>query len=75
MYSASCPCVLDADWCLQSDAVSKLGLQASFHWVQPRVLDIDQLTDMHARLGTWLNTVNAAVSMVENTAPELLVGN
>lgn len=60
---------------LVKGTIDEIAQQASFHWVQPRVLDIDQLTDMHARLGTWLNTVNAAVSMVENTAPELLVGN
>jgi 26S proteasome regulatory subunit N9 len=60
---------------LVKGTIDEIDQQASFHWVQPRVLDLDQLTDMHARLGTWLDTVNAAVSMVENTAPELLVGN
>ena len=60
---------------LVKGTIDEIDQQASLHWVQPRVLDLDQLTDMHARLGTWLDTVNAAVSMVENTAPELLVGN
>lgn len=55
--------------------IDEIDQQASFTWVQPRVLDLEQLADMHARLGDWLETVNSAVSMVENSAPELLVAS
>ena len=34
MYSTSCPCLLDADWCLQSDVMPDSRLQAVPFWGQ-----------------------------------------
>lgn len=60
---------------LVKGTIDGIDQKASFHWVQPRVLDLNQLADMHTRLGTWLETVTETVSLVENNASELLVAN
>lgn len=60
---------------LVKGTVDQIDQQASFSWVQPRVLNLEQLTDMHARLGVWLDTVTSAIGVVENAAPELLAVN
>jgi len=42
-------------------------------WVQPRVLDKDQIKTMRNLLGLWGEKVKSSVYMVEEQAPELLV--
>jgi len=42
-------------------------------WVQPRVLDKDQIKSLRELLGIWSEKVKSSVYMVEDQVPELLV--
>lgn len=42
-------------------------------WVQPRVLDKDQIQSLRELLGVWSEKVKSSVYMVEDQVPELLV--
>lgn len=42
-------------------------------WVQPRVLDKEQICSLKELLGTWSEKVKSSVYMVEDQVPELLV--
>ena len=42
-------------------------------WVQPRVLDKGQITNLQSMLGLWSEKVKSSMYMVENQVPELLV--
>jgi len=42
-------------------------------WVQPRVLDLNQISHMRDRLSEWCEKVKTQVFTVEDQAPELLV--
>lgn len=42
---------------LVKGTINQIDQIVIFTWVQPRVLDTDQLKDMHTRLGEWLGKV------------------
>lgn len=42
-------------------------------WVQPRVLDKEQIANLRELLGNWSEKVKSSVYMVEDQVPELLV--
>jgi len=44
-------------------------------WVQPRVLDLNQLRNMNVLLGNWCQKVKTSARMVEDQVPELLVSS
>lgn len=44
-------------------------------WVQPRVLDISQISNMNVLLGNWCQKVKSSARMVEDQVPELLVSS
>jgi 26S proteasome regulatory subunit N9 len=54
-------------------SIDQINQAATFTWVQPRVLDLSQLRDIHARLGTWLSLVETTTTKLTTTAPELFV--
>lgn len=39
-------------------------------WVQPRVLQKEQVALMTERLGSWCETVNSTLHFLENETPE-----
>ena len=41
-------------------------------WVQPRVLDRDQVKVMMAKIDTWSQSVNSMELLIENKAGEIL---
>jgi len=41
-------------------------------WVQPRVLDVKQLTSVNARLSAWSKQVESGAVYLQKHAPELL---
>ncbi|KAF0697581.1 Aste57867_11745 [Aphanomyces stellatus] len=43
----------------------------SVHWVQPRVLESQQLNELQQRLGDWSKKVNETLLYVEDQTPEL----
>lgn len=60
---------------LVKGSIDEIDQVANFTWVQPRVLNVEQLSAIHERLGAWLETVDSAVNYVTKAAPELLVAN
>eukprot|EP00037_Helgoeca_nana_P006301 m.58107 g.58107 ORF g.58107 m.58107 type:complete len:382 (+) comp17189_c0_seq1:21-1166(+) len=52
-------------------SIDQIDQAATFTWVQPRVLDLAQLADIHSRLGTWLERVDATSTSLVSSAPEL----
>lgn len=56
---------------LVKGTIDQIDQVATFTWVQPRVLDLAQLSDMHARLGQWLQQVDTTTELLTTSAPEL----
>eukprot|EP00036_Acanthoecidae_sp_10tr_P009340 CAMPEP_0182925450 /NCGR_PEP_ID=MMETSP0105_2-20130417/9418_1 /TAXON_ID=81532 ORGANISM="Acanthoeca-like sp., Strain 10tr" /NCGR_SAMPLE_ID=MMETSP0105_2 /ASSEMBLY_ACC=CAM_ASM_000205 /LENGTH=404 /DNA_ID=CAMNT_0025063299 /DNA_START=29 /DNA_END=1239 /DNA_ORIENTATION=- len=56
---------------LVKGSLDQIEATATFTWVQPRVLDLKQLGDMHARLGVWLEHVDQTSELLTTSAPEL----
>jgi len=54
--------------------IDEVAQRANFVWVQPRVLDLDQLNAMSERLRAWTVRIKAAAADVEAQTPELFQG-
>jgi len=53
--------------------IDQVNETVTIWWVQPRVLDVNQVKKMHERLGRWIGDVNQLLTFMQNeTAPELL---
>jgi len=53
--------------------IDEVNQSVSIYWVQPRVLDIQQITKMKERLNTWIDSVSQLTTYMQNeTAAELL---
>ena len=49
--------------------------KVSMSWVQPRVLDRNQINIMHNRLGQWCKDVRSMEFLLENQAKDILTQN
>jgi len=54
-------------------SIDEVNQVVSVTWVQPRVLDKDQIKSLRELLGLWSEKVKSSVYMVEDQVPELLV--
>ncbi|CAM9600114.1 unnamed protein product [Chrysoparadoxa australica] len=52
--------------------MDEVAQQLHVSWVQPRVLDTEQLTQLVDQLGAWKGSVGKALTYVEDQTPELL---
>jgi len=53
--------------------IDELDKTVSVSWVQPRVLNLQQVQKMEQRVGKWIENVNEVLTFMTNeTAPELL---
>ncbi len=53
--------------------IDQVTSTASISWVQPRVLDINQVAKMKDRVQDWIKKTDTQLSFMEGTtAPELL---
>jgi len=53
--------------------IDEVNKTVSIYWVQPRVLDLQQIGKMKERLDTWIDSVGQLTTYVQNeTAAELL---
>ncbi|KDO28672.1 hypothetical protein SPRG_06526 [Saprolegnia parasitica CBS 223.65] len=52
-------------------SIDQVDAVVSVQWVQPRVLEKDQLGELQARLGAWGAKVNETLLYVEDQTPEL----
>eukprot|EP00045_Choanoeca_perplexa_P005269 m.44580 g.44580 ORF g.44580 m.44580 type:complete len:376 (-) comp13029_c0_seq1:117-1244(-) len=53
--------------------IDQVSQVAKLNWVQPRVLDLQQISSMAARFGDWCRTVDQASTSMAGQAPELFV--
>lgn len=52
--------------------IDEVNQTVTVTWVQPRVLDINQVAKMKERMQTWIDSTKQVLSFVEgSTAPEL----
>lgn len=58
---------------LVKGVIDEVDQKVQFVWVQPRVLDIKQVSGLKDRLATWGATVNKTLIMLEGETPELFV--
>jgi len=58
---------------LVKGVIDQVEETVTFTWVQPRVLDINQVAGLKDRLGNWATTVNQTLIMLEGETPELFV--
>jgi len=52
--------------------IDQIDQSVSITWVQPRVLDKDQLAILGSQLETWANRVKDTLLQVEDQTPELI---
>jgi len=52
--------------------IDEVGQTVRVKWVQPRVLDVKQLTSVNARLSAWSKQVESGAIYLQSNAPELL---
>ena len=57
---------------LVAGRIDEVEQLVSLTWVQPRVLDRDQLLAMTRKIESWANSVNGMEVMIENKAGEIL---
>jgi 26S proteasome regulatory subunit N9 len=58
---------------LVKGTIDEVHKTVTITWVQPRVLDLTQVTKMRDRVQQWIDRTNQTLSFVEGTtAPELL---
>jgi 26S proteasome regulatory subunit N9 len=57
---------------LVKGTINQIDRAVRFSWVQPRVLDMDQLGKMRDRLGEWLAAVKKGSKLMRDGAPELM---
>jgi len=57
---------------LVKGTINQIERVVEFSWVQPRVLDMDQLGKMRDRLGEWLASVKKGSQLMRDGAPELM---
>jgi len=58
---------------LMKGLIDEVNKTVSIYWVQPRVLDLQQIGKMKERLDTWIDSVGQLTTYVQNeTAAELL---
>ncbi|XP_065056125.1 26S proteasome non-ATPase regulatory subunit 13-like [Rhopilema esculentum] len=60
---------------LVKGSIDEVDQVVNITWVQPRVLDLNQINNMNTVLGSWCEKVKSSVRMVENQVPELLVSS
>jgi len=58
---------------LVKGTINQIDSVVQFSWVQPRVLDMEQLGKMRDRLGEWLASVKKGSQLMRDGAPELMV--
>uniref|UniRef100_A0A6B2L693 PCI domain-containing protein n=1 Tax=Arcella intermedia TaxID=1963864 RepID=A0A6B2L693_9EUKA len=53
--------------------IDEVDQVVSFTWVQPRILNLQQISQMKTRLASWVDNVKSSLNLVENeTASELI---
>jgi len=58
---------------LMKGLIDEVNKSVSIYWVQPRVLDVQQIGKMKERLNTWIDSVGQLTTYMQNeTASELL---
>lgn len=58
---------------LVKGSIDEVAKKANLHWVQPRVLNLQQIAGMRAKLDVWCKSVNETAAMVQAHTPELFV--
>ena len=58
---------------LVQGTINGVARTASMTWVQPRVLDTEQISKMASRMDKWATDVKAAAKTVEDNAQEILI--
>lgn len=53
-------------------SIDEVDQTVQVKWVQPRVLNTQQIESMRDRLGQWTSKLEESVVYLENNAPELL---
>jgi len=53
--------------------IDEVSQMVHITWVQPRVLDVQQISKLQELLGNWSEKVKSSVYLVEDQVPELLV--
>ncbi|XP_057312291.1 26S proteasome non-ATPase regulatory subunit 13-like [Hydractinia symbiolongicarpus] len=54
-------------------SIDEVNKMVHITWVQPRVLDKEQMQNLRGLLGNWSEKVKSSVYMVEDQVPELMV--
>lgn len=57
---------------LVKGSIDQVEQKVSMHWVQPRVLDRNQIGIMHSRLGQWCKDVRSMEVLLEDKAKDIL---
>jgi 26S proteasome regulatory subunit N9 len=52
--------------------IDQVAQKVRFTWVQPRVLEPDQIAELNSRLGGWAQAVGETTKYVTNNAPDLI---
>lgn len=52
-------------------SMDQVDQQAQIHWVQPRVLSLDQIGQLATRLTTWCEKLNGVENVVKHASPDL----
>lgn len=58
---------------LVKGVIDQVEQNVQFTWVQPRVLDLQQVSGLRDRLANWATTVNQTLILLEGETPELFV--
>ena len=54
-------------------SIDQVAQTVQINWVQPRVLDLNQLSTMQANVGKWCKSVGAMGDTLQNSAKDILV--
>jgi len=58
---------------LLKGTIDEVDQAVSFTWVQPKILNLNQIAGMRTRLQTWVESVKGALNLMENEmTPELI---
>ena len=55
----------------QTGSIDQVEEVAVLDWVQPRVLDLEQVASMRARIAQWCARVDETAKLMEAKTPEL----
>jgi 26S proteasome regulatory subunit N9 len=58
---------------LVKGSIDEVSQAVKVTWIQPRVLDVAQLSSVNQQLGVWIEKVKTALVTIDDNAAELFV--